>query len=439
MKNLPSITRRRFAQGTALAAMASGPAINALGANDRIQLGLIGLGGRGSHHLRQLTADERLEPHCRIVSLADPDRRHLDRNRERLDHPVQVTQDFCRTLDNSDVDAVIISTPDHWHGIQTVLACEAGKDVFIEKPLSLTIEEGLRILEAEKRYKRVIAVGQQQRSEGQFQKAVEMAQNGELGKITSAYCLNVWRITDYLSGGPEGIGFPADTEPPAEVDYDLWLGPAPKRPFNPARFHFNFYFLMDYSGGMLTAWGVHLFDIVMWAMGPRIHAATCVGGKFAHDDMRDTPDTAEVVFETPGYTFSYTLRHGNGFPGDPEESGIDHGVYFYGTEAALRVNRRHACVFPEENHRDFTVIPQSGGDIPHKLDFLERVRDRRDPICAAQDGFDANLPGLLALISWQLGGRRVEWDPDRKTITGDREARRLMSRDYRRPWTLPRV
>ncbi|MGI6454834.1 MAG: Gfo/Idh/MocA family protein [bacterium] len=428
------ITRREFSKLTATAIAAGVPAINVSGANEKIHLGFIGLGGRGSHHLSQFVQFDDVE----IVSLCDPYKPHIERNAERVGHKVQMTQDFRQVLDNPDVDAVVIASPDHWHAIQTILACQASKDVYVEKPLSRTIEEGRRLIEAVDKTKRIVQVGQQQRSSKQFQKAVEMVKNGEIGMVTSARCINIWPIFGYLSKGPEGIGKPEDARVPEGLDYDMWLGPAPKRPFNPNHFLVNFYFFLDYSGGMLIGWGVHLFDIVMWAMGNRMDRVTCIGGKYAHDDARDTPDTAEAVFNTPNYTFTYSLRHGNGFPDDPDEGNIDHGIYFYGDQATILVNRNHLKIYPEKDRTDVTVIPAEGGDIEHKQNWLECIRSREKPVCTVREGFDANLPGQLALISWQVG-REVRWNPETKEITGDPEAQKLMSREYRSPWTLPEI
>lgn len=433
--NHAPLTRRSFAKQTGFAAMAAAPAVQALGANERIQLGMIGLGGRGSHHLRQLITHDSLASQCKIVALADPDMRHVRRNQERLGHQAQAVQDFRKVLDNPDVDAVYISTPDHWHAIMTILACQAGKDVYVEKPMTHTIEEALRVLDCEAQTGRVIMVGQQQRSQRQFQRIVERIQQGDIGSVNAVRCLNMWGMTDYLS---EPLLDPGDKPIPPEVDYDLWLGPAPERPFSPARFHVNFYFFLDYSGGMITGWGVHLFDIVMWAMGPTLRGAYLHGGKFVYNDLRDTPDTAEMIFDAPDYTFSYLVRHGNGFPHDPREGNIDHGIYFYGEEGTALVNRRHAKIYPEPDMAPVETIEGGGGDIEHKQNFFDCIRSRNKPVCPPEDGFYANLPGQLAIISWQLK-RHVAWDPEERTIPHDDQARALMSRDYRAPWTLPEV
>ncbi|MBN2327310.1 MAG: Gfo/Idh/MocA family oxidoreductase [Candidatus Omnitrophica bacterium] len=435
MQKNTTLNRRQFSKLTAAAMAASAPAVNVLGANDKIQLGFIGQGGRGSHHFRQFLGIDDV----RIASLCDAYLPNAEKNAEQVGHPVQKTQDFRDVLDNKDVDAVVIASPDHWHALQAIYACQAGKDIYVEKPMSRTIVEGRRLIQAAEKYKRVVQVGQQQRSSEQFQKAVEMVKNGEIGHVTSARCINMWNIDGYLSPkGKHGIGVFPDAEPPEGLDYDMWLGPAPKRSFNPNRFRVNFYFYLDYSGGMLTAWGVHLFDIVLWAMGPELKAACCMGGKYAHDDDRDTPDTAEAVWDAPGYTFSYTLRHGNGFPYEMECDGIDHGIYFYGDKATILVNRRYLKIFSEKDRKNPTVIPAKGGDLEHKRNWLDCIRSRKDPVCTPKEGHEANVAGLLALIAWQVG-REIKFDYQNEKIIGDSEANRLLTRKYRKSWQLPKV
>ena len=312
MKQKQEITRRSFvkAAGGALAAGAAlggVPAIGALGANEKIGLGFIGVGGRGQHHLNQFARMDDVE----IIAVADAQRdKRQQAARLVKDKKVAQFEDFRKLLERKDVDAVVVSTPGHWHAIPTILACQAEKDVYVEKPLGHNIKEGRAMVEAARKYDRVVQHGTQQRSGPTWIEAVEMIRSGELGKVNLVRTWNCWDI----NGMGGNIGNPPDSDPPEGVDYDLWLGPAPKRPFNPRRFDFSFYFFWDYSGGMLSAWGVHLFDVVMWAMGPTLLSVTTTGGKLVHKDMRDTPDTASVLFECPEYVFTYEMRHGNGNP-----------------------------------------------------------------------------------------------------------------------------
>jgi predicted dehydrogenase len=228
------------------------------------------------------------------------------------------------------------------------------------------------------------------------------------------------------------IGNPPDGDPPPGVDYDMWLGPAPKRRFNPARFHFGFYFFWDYSGGMISAWGVHLFDVVAWALGHEILSVNTTGGKLVHDDLRETPDTADVAFECPGYTLAYTMRHGNGFPYYGE---LDHGIDFHGTTGTLRINRLHFTVFREGEDKPALRVEQSGMEVPHKQNWIDCLRTRAKPNSDAEDGHRSSIYGHLANISHRVG-RKVRWDSRAETIASDPEASALLRREYRAPWVL---
>ena len=202
MQKGSKIDRRQFSKIAAASLAATAPALNVLGANDKIQLGFSGQGGRGSFHFQQFLGYEDVD----VVALCDAYMPHVERNAERVGHPVQKTQDFRQVLDNKDVDAIVIAPPDHWHALQAILACQAGKDVYVEKPMSRTVVEGRTLIQAAEKYQRVVQVGQQQRSSSQFQKAVEMVKNGEIGKVSSARCINIWPIDGYLSPkGAHGI------------------------------------------------------------------------------------------------------------------------------------------------------------------------------------------------------------------------------------------
>ena len=225
---------------------------------------------------------------------------------------VKVYRDFRDLLAANDIDAVCIMTPDHWHAYMTVEACKAGKDVYVEKPVSVTVHEGRVMVKAARKYKRIVQVGTQQRSGKHFEKAVEIVRSGKLGDISFV------RTWNYGNEFPEGIGNPPDTDPPDDLDWDMWLGPAPERAFNKNRFGYNpnhysyFRWFWDYAGGMMTDWGVHLLDIVLWAMdekGPRV--ITTVGGKYALQDNRETPDTIQATYEFPGFACVYENRVAN--------------------------------------------------------------------------------------------------------------------------------
>jgi len=425
-------TRRKFiarTTGGAVAAtlgLGASPALGALGADKKIRLGFIGTGGRGQHHLSDFKTN--LPGEVDIVAVCDVDRRNLEAAARLAGGNVRKEKDFRAVLDAKDIDAVVIAPPDHWHAIPAIRACEAGKDVYVEKPLGQNIREGRLVADAARKHERIVAIGTQQRSGPHFIEAVRRIQAGEIGKVTFVNAWNAWTTTQM--GG--NIGNPPDADPPPEVDYDMWLGPAPLRKFNPNRFHFAFYFFWDYSGGMVSAWGVHLFDVVSWAMGHEIRAVGSIGGKLIHDDMRETPDTSEACFDCPGYTLVYTQRHGNGFPIYGE---LDHGIDFHGSKGTLRINRLHFTIIREDDRSHPVVVREQGMDVPHKKNWLDCVRSRKKPNSDAEDGHRSSIFGHLANISYRVG-RKIRWDSRTETIQGDPEASALLTREYRAPWTL---
>jgi predicted dehydrogenase len=429
------VSRRDFmarTAGGAIVPVLAAPAIAIEArANEKIGLGFIGTGGRGGHHLQEYTA--RLSDEMRVAAVCDVDPKNLERAALIAGGGAAKESDFRKVLDRKDVDAVVIATPDHWHSLIAVRACEAGKDVYVEKPIGHNIREGRLVADAMKKHGRVVMIGTQQRSAPHFAEAVRRIRAGELGKVTFVHAWNAWNIGDMGGGpGPEGFGTPPDSDPPPGVDYDMWLGPAPKRPFNPRRWHFYFYFFWDFSGGMVSAWGVHLFDIVAWAMGTGINSVTTEGGKHYFRDMRDTPDTATTVFDCPGYTLTYTCRHANGLPlyGD-----MDHGIDFCGEKATLRVNRAGFTVLDEKDRGKPVFVKEGGHDFLHKKNFLACLRSRGKPNSDAEDGHLSCIFGHLANISHRVG-RKVRWDAKAETIVGDPEAAKLLTREYRSPWTL---
>jgi predicted dehydrogenase len=354
--------------------------------------------------------------------------------------PALTVRDFRRVLDRQDVDAVIVGTPDHWHALPTVLACQAGKDVYVEKPLALTIGEGRVMVNAARRYDRVVQMGTQQRSSTHFRDAAEYVKSGALGKIR---VVKTWAYQDWMGNIPR---LP-DAEPPSTVDYDMWLGPAPKRPFNKNRFHFNFRWYYDYSGGLMTDWGAHMIDIANWAMGvtaPR--SATSVGGKFGFpDDAEETPDTQQALWEFDG--FSMMWEHATAIGQGPYMR--DHGAAFHGNNGVLVVDRGGWEVLPEtetkNSRKTYRMMgePRRGGggqnmNEAHMRDFLDCVDSRKRPNSDVEIGHNSMIACHLANIAFRTG-RRVAWDAAREQIVGDAEAQKLVTKPYREPWTLPAI
>ncbi len=433
MGNKLELSRRRFLKsaGGALAAgtaLRGTPAIGAVGANNKIRLGFIGVGGRGTAHLNAFSKMDDVA----IVAIADVNEAKRNAAAKRLQRSdVRLFEDYRQLLDLKDVDAVVIATPDHWHAICGIHACQAGKDVYVEKPIGQNYREGRAFVNAARKYNRIVQHGTQHRSGPTWIEAVNMVQSGKLGQISLVRAWNCWDLKSIHAD----MGNPPDSEPPDGVNYDMWLGPAKKRPFNPRHFDFYFYYFWEYSGGMLSAWGVHLFDVVIWALGPAIKSVTTVGGKLVLKDMRDMPDTAACVFDCPGYVMTYELRHANGKDPWGEK---DHGLEFYGTEGTIWINRGGYTYFPEADRKNPKFVKDEGQDQQHRLNWLECIRTRNRPHADIELGLQGCLPGFLGNISWRVG-RTVKWDAETETIPGDPEADRLLGRDYRAPYLLPQV
>jgi predicted dehydrogenase len=429
-----AVSRRAFLKQSCLAAAGAATAIRAASAqsasNERVRLGLIGCGGRG---LAVLTC--MLDAGAECVAVADPDDEHAAdavkkvAGREGARGP-DACRDFRRVLERKDVDAVIVATPDHWHAICAIQAMMAGKDVYLEKPISHNVREGQAIVRAARKYDRVVQVGTQQRSGEHFARAKEFLDTGRLGPI----CLcKAWRVIHW-----KNRGFPDDEPPPPHVDYDLWLGPAPRRPFNRNRFHYEWRWCWDYGGGKQVDWGIHLMDVVHWYMnvkGPL--AVVSTGGKWILKDNTETPDTQVTVFEYPGFTCAWEHRMGNA----ALIHNMDHGLAFYGEKGTLLVNRRGWRVLPEGDRLPHPP-PEVTGDWEHEMGsrhvraFLRSVKERTTPNADVEIGHRSTVACQLGNIAFRVG-RRIRWDAEKEEIVDDREANALLTREYRRPWELP--
>lgn len=276
---------------------------------------------------------------------------------------------------------------------------------------------------------RIVQMGTQQRSQPHWQKAIEIVQSGALGTISE---VNTWNNFAYRS-----LGNPPDGAPPAWADYDFWLGPAPKRPFNPNRFHATALYFWDYAGGCVTSWGVHLIDIVYWGMrlkGPQNVSAS--GGKYVIDDNRETPDTFTSIFEFPHFIMTYRLRHWNGLcTGIGEYGQAGHGVEFHGENGSLYVDR--FCLELRGVQDRIPALSIKGGDVTqiHVRNFLDCVKSRQKPNSSIEGGHDPSVATFLANISYRTG-RKIFWDAENELILNDPDASQYLSREYRPPWRL---
>ncbi len=401
----------------------------AKGPNDQIVAGCIGVGSQGLYRLYELLKQDDV----RIAAICDVDQRHLDRAigivEKSKGYRPQAIHDFRKLLENKEIDAVTVVTPDHWHAIPTVTAFEAGKDVFVEKPLSYSVAEGRAMADGSLNYKRVTQMGNHIHNDlPNYRRVVEMVQSGRLGKIT--------RVHAWKTSPTRNMRTNLSPECPPELDYDFWLGPAPKRPYEPLRSHGSFRHFWDYSGGTFIDFWCHITDVAFWAMNFKAaRNITSVGGRFFLTDKTETSDTQEAILEFPGVLYTYSFR-------PTPLTGFEHmgqiGCVFEGTEATLVTNYekneiwvkgRRADDFP----RPPQTIPDSKG---HMREFLDAVKSRNlETTCNVRYGHNVTKYGLLANISYRTG-RRLTWDDQNERIVGDPAAARYLTRQFRKPWKL---
>lgn len=382
---------------------------------ERIGVGVIGTGDLGrNHHLRILLG----RPEVNVVALCDVDQDHLDQARTMTEGKAAAFRDYRALLDHADVDAVLIATPDHWHALAVIAACEAGKDVYCEKPLSLTIAEGRRMVEAARRTGRVVQTGSQQRSDARFHWACELVRNGRLGELR--------HVQTVLGSGPV-IPWQPPSSPPANLDWDFWLGPAPRAPYAPGRCHYQFRWFYDYSGGKLTDWGAHHNDIAQWALGMDEGGPVEVEGvaKFPSEGLSDTPVEFDVNYRyASGVTLHCTTQGEN-------------GVTFFGSEGTLFVSRGEIRSDPPgildtSPGAGPVLLPRSGD---HHADWLECIASRARPICDVEVGHRSATVCHLGNIAIRLG-RKLTWDPASERFLGDEEADRMICKPMRSPWSV---
>ncbi|MFO0841632.1 MAG: Gfo/Idh/MocA family oxidoreductase [Gemmataceae bacterium] len=330
---MPQPTRRSFT-----ASVLSLPALSAgrvAGANERVRVGFIGLGNRGDQVLDAFLAQK----DCEVAAVCDIHQPYLDFAAGKIGGKPEQFKDYRKLLDRKDLDAVVIATPDHWHALQTVHACEAKKDVYVEKPLSLCVAEGRKMVEAARKHDRVAQVGIQRLSSALGQEVAQVIREGGIGKVTVARAFHV------QNEWPKGIGHPPDEAPPKGFDWDAWLGPAPVKRYNKNRTFYRFRWFYDYSGGQLTNFGVHYVASIQWALGvdaPKAVAA--IGGKFANYDNREVPDTLEVMWHYPNDTLvTFSQFNATASPGAARPCEIE----FRGTKGTLYLNTGGYEIVPD--------------------------------------------------------------------------------------------
>ena len=408
-----------------------------IGANERVGMGLVGVGRMGRGHLNRMLTD--MKEAVDVVALCDVYEKNL-RFASQKAPDAAVYADFRELIDHPDVDALMVSTPDHWHALPTVYGCQAGKDVYVEKPSSLSIPEGRRMVQVQQETGSVVQVGTQQRSSTVFKEAVHRIRSGVLGPVTFV------RSWNYGNEYPAGFGYPPNEDPPPGLDWDMWLGPAPMVPFNASRFGAlqdeeyqyerwaTFRYFWNYAGGMMTDWGVHLLDIVLWAMNEAYpDSVNASGAKFVLEDNRDTPDTLSVTYQFPGFVCTYENRTTNRFPREAES----YGITFHGPKGTLFVNRGYMEVIPEEGSdlQPERIEADGTGSKEHFQNFLDCIKSREAPICDMETGHRSSSIAILGNLAYRSKGA-VHWDGASERIIDNAEANRLYRMRYRHPWKL---
>ncbi len=399
--------------------------------SDRLNVAAIGINGMGWEDLKNLLK----VPGANVVALCDVDENVLNKRKDELAKngiQVKTYSNYRKLLENKDIDAVVIGTPDHWHCLQMVEACSAGKDVYVEKPVGNSIQECNVMSAAQVRYSKAVQVGQWQRSVPHFVDALNFLKTGKLGKIRT---VKAWAYQGWM----KPMTSKSDEPTPAGVDYNMWLGPASMRPFNPNRFHFNFRWYWDYAGGLMTDWGVHLIDYALLGMNAKFpKSAAALGGKYAYPDgPEETPDTLATLFEFDDYNLIW--EHAQGISNG--QYGRDHGIAYIGNNGTLVLDRGGWEVIPDEKRMEAVPFqPNKGSGLEnHMTNFVEAIksRDFKKLTCPIQDGAHVAKVCQMGNISYRTGGR-VIWDATKEKFA-DEKANALINAKYNNGYSVPQV
>lgn len=443
-----SFTRRRFINDTSKLIAATGLSTLApasmfasvsnrkISPNEKITIGLIGAKNMGFGDLKNALK----QPNVECAAICDIDDSILNERTAEITKlqgkaPIQY-KDFRKLIDNKDIDAVIIGTPDHWHCLPFVYACQAGKDIYVEKPLANSIGECDLMVKAARKYNRVVQVGQQQHTGSHFTSAINFIKAGKIGQLRK---VNIWANFNYGTGQP----IVADEPVPAGVDFETWLGPAPQRSFNKARFHGSWRMFWDYGGGLMTDWGVHLIDMALWAKDVTYTplAVTATGGNFSFPDhAHETFDTMSVSYQMKDYTINW--EHSAGLQQGPY--GRLYGLAFVGNDATLVLDRASWELFPEmgsDGKLKVEPMPKQTGvdsQAEHMKNFLECIKTRKEPNCTIENGRLVAAYAHMANIALRTNSRLV-WNENDRNFGKNDAANALIMPKYRKPWVLPKV
>lgn len=408
-----------------------------IGANDQINIGVIGIKGMGWSDLKAALK----VPGVNLMALCDSDANVLDERMAELKSmnvdAAKVTRykDYRALLDNKDVDAVIIGTPDHWHALMMIHAVQAGKDVYVEKPVGNSIVECSTMVKAQEKYNKVVQAGQWQRSQQHFKDAVDFVKSGQLGNIRT---VKVWCYQGWMKPAP----IVPDTLPPAGVDYAMWLGPANKRAFNASRYHFNFRWFWDYAGGLMTDWGVHLLDYGLLGMNsPVPKTISALGGRFAYPDLyEETPDTLTTLYEFDKFNMVWDSAMGI----DNGSYNRNHGIAYIGNNGTLILNRQGWEVIEEKVSGNKVSTPfvksSDNGLDNHMVNFFSVVRSRKkeELNCSIQDAAHVATVAQMGNLAFR-SGQKLSWDNAKHQFTDQKINDKYLLAPYHNGYSLPKV
>lgn len=460
-ENQERTSRREFVKRSSAAVTGATLGANLVGApaihatqnvNGKVRMGFIGVGNRGS----QLLANFMKQKDVQVAALCDVYEPFLHRDRSKVDAgllsdlgsripdmgeqfegKVSLYRDFRKLLEQKDIDAVTVATPDHWHAVQTIMACEAGKDIYVEKPLSIALLEGRKMVEAAKRTNRIVQVGLHRRSSKLYRKAHELVQNNTIGKVTVA---RAYRVSNMY---PHGIGQKKASSPPKGLDWDLWLGPRPERSYKDSISPYKFRWWNSYSSQMAN-WGVHYCDAIRWILEEEAPISISAhGGRFALKDDRTVPDTLQVTFELPsGVLLIFGQYEANGgraiVEGELEFRGTLGNLYTGSEGNGYKVVPTSRGQFQEgEPPVEALEEQRLDGDLTeqHVRNFVDCVKSRKTPNCDLETGHRSTSFALLANIALATKSR-IDWDAEKERATNNEQANELLSYEYRKPWTL---
>lgn len=411
---------------------------NRVAPSDQLNVGVIGVKGMGWSNVNGALK----VPGVNLVAICDIDKNVIDQ-RMSTDLPklkvdagkVKTYGDYRQLLDNKDIDIVIVGTPDHWHALQMIHACEAGKHVYVEKPIGNSIAECRAMVAAQKRYNKIVQAGQWQRSQQHFKDAIDYVHSGQLGMIRTVKvsCYQGWMR-------PQPVV--PDSAPPAGVDYQTWLGPAPTRPFNASRFHFHFRWFWDYAGGLMTDWGVHLMDYALLGMKADVpKSVSALGGKFAYPDLyQETPDTMTTLYEFDGFNIVWEQAMGI----DNGAYGRTHAIGFVGNNGTLVLDRGGWEVIEESKSKSKVSKPLAksvdNGVDKHWINFTDAIRNNRPETlnCNAEAAAHVAIVSQMGNIAYRTG-QKLNWDKAKGEFTDKKVNKQYLEKEYHNGYKLPKV